>query len=71
MDPFVHGDTIPMITSGVYEFYSNVSKPHQLCYRFMKVNHQIRKTIHGLSHDMEARHEVDFVESFDVLWEGV
>ena len=37
----------------------------------MKVLHQIRKNNHGLIHDMEATHEVSFVESFDDLWEGV
>ena len=37
----------------------------------MKVLHQIGKKIHGFIHDMEATQEVDFVESFDALWEGV
>ena len=37
----------------------------------MKVLHQIGKNIHGLIHDMTTTHEVDFVESFDVIWKRV
>ena len=33
----------------------------------MKVFHQIGKKIH----DMAATHDIDFVESFDVIWERV
>ena len=71
MDPFDHGDTIPMIFSAVYDIYSDISEPHFICYLFMKVLHQIGKNIHGFIHDMAAAHEVDFVESFDVIWERV
>ena len=69
MDPFVHGDTIPLIFFVVYDIYSNILEPHELCYRVMKVLHQIGKNIHGFIHDMEATQEADFVESFDVIWE--
>ena len=71
MDPFSHGDTIPLIFSVVYDIHSDISDPHNLCYRFMKVLHQIGMKIHVLIHDMEATHEAGFVESFDVLWEIV
>ena len=71
MDPFSHGDTIPMIFSVVYDIYSDISEPHDLYYRFMKVLHQIGKNIHDFIHDMAATHELDFVESFDVIWERV
>ena len=71
MDPFAHGDTIPMIFSALYELYSNISVTHEICYRFMKVLYQIGKNIHDLIHDMEATHEADFVEYFDALWERV
>ena len=37
----------------------------------MNVSHQIGKNIHGFIHDMAATHEVDFVESFDIIWERV
>ena len=37
----------------------------------MKVLHQIGKKIHGLIHDIATTQETDFVESFDVIWEGV
>ena len=66
MDPFAHGDSIPMIFSIVYDIYSNISEPHEIFYRFIKVLHQIGKNIHGFVHDMEATHEAYFVESFDV-----
>ena len=73
MDPFAHGDTIPMIFSSVHEIYSDILEPHEICYRVMKVLHQIGKNIHGLIHDMAASytHEADFVESFDAFWERV
>ena len=71
MDPFAHGDNIPLIFSVVYELYYDISKPHVLCCIFMKVLHQIGKKIHGFIHDMEATHEANFVESFDVIWERV
>ena len=47
------------------------SNPHDIFYRVMKVLHQIGKKIHGFIHDMEATHEADFVESFDVIWKRV
>ena len=71
MDPFAHGDTIPLIFSTVYDIYSDISETHEIYYRFMKAIHQIGKKIHGLIHDMESTQEVDFVGSFDALWEGV
>ena len=71
MDPFAHGDTIPLIFYVVYDIYSDISETHELCYRVMKVLHQIGNKIHGLIHDMEARQEVGFVESFDALWEAI
>ena len=67
MDPFSHGDTIPLIFSAVYDIYSDISDPHELFYIFLKVIHQIGKKIHDFIHDMEATHEADFVESFDVI----
>ena len=71
MNPFAHGDTIRLIFSVVYDIYSDILEPHELCYIVMKVVHQIGKKIHGLIHDMEATHEADFVESFEALCEGV
>ena len=71
METFALGDTIPLIFSAVYDLYSDISKPHDIWYRFMKVLHQIGKKIHGLIHDMAATLEADFVESFDALWERV
>ena len=37
----------------------------------MKFLHQIGRNIHGFIHDISARHDVDFVEFFDVIWERV
>ena len=37
----------------------------------MNVIHKIGRNIHGFIHDMAATHEVDFVESFDVIWKRV
>ena len=71
MDPFAHGDTIPLIFYALYEIYSDISGPLYIFYIFMKVLHQIGKKIHGLIHDIEATQEVGFVESFDALWEGI
>ena len=71
MNPFSHGDTIPLIFYVVYDIYYDILEPHELFYRVMKVLHQIGKNIHGLIHDMEATHEADFVESFDAIWERV
>ena len=71
MDPFTHGDTINLIFYVVYEIYSEISEPHEIFYIVMKVLHRIGKNIHGFIHDMEAIHEADFVESFDVIWERV
>ena len=71
MDPFAHGDTIPLIFSAVYDLYSDISEPHELFCIFRKVLHQIGKKIHGLIHDMEATPKADFVETFDALWERV
>ena len=71
MDLFAHGDTIPMIFYVVYDMYSDISYPHELCYRVMKVLHQIGRKIHGFIHDMAATHNADFVESFDVILERV
>ena len=67
MDPFAHGDTIPMIFYIVHEIYSNISEPHEIFYIFIKVLHQIGKKIHDFVHDMAATHEADFVESFNVI----
>ena len=64
MDPFAHEDTIPLIFSIVYDIYSDISKPCELCYRVIQVLHKIGKKIHGLIHDMEATHEADFVKYF-------
>ena len=52
MDPFAHGDTIPLIFSAMYDIYSEISEPHDLCYRVVKVLHQIGRKIHGFIHDM-------------------
>ena len=71
MDPFAHGDTIPLIFYVVYDIYYDILKPHDIFYRVMKVLHQIRKKIHGFIHDMEATHKAYFVESFNVIWEIV
>ena len=71
MEPFAHGDTIPLIFFVVYDFYSDISEPHEICYIFMKVLHQIGKKIHGFIHDMAATHDTYFVESFDFIWERV
>ena len=71
MDPFSHGDTIPMIFFALYEIYFYISEPRDIFYIFMKVLHQIGKKINGFIHDMEATHETDFVESFDVIWKRV
>ena len=69
MDPFAHGETIPLIFSVICDIYSNISEPREIYYIFMKVLHRIGKKIDGLIHDMIATHEADFVESFDVIWE--
>ena len=37
-------------------------------YIVIKVIYQM-KNIHGFIHDMEATHDADFVEFFDVIWE--
>ena len=71
MDPFAHGETKPLIFSVVNDIYYDILEPHELFYRVMKVLHQIGKNMHGFIHDMSATHEVDFVESFDVIWERV
>ena len=71
MDPFAHGDTIPLIFSDVYDIYSDISELRELCYRVMKLLHQIGKKIHGLIHDMVVTQEANFVESFDAPWERV
>ena len=71
MDPFTDGDTIPLIFFAMYDIYSDISEPHELCYRVINVLHQIGRNIHGFIHDMEATHNADFVESFDVIWERV
>ena len=71
MDPFAHGDTIPMIFSSIHEIYSDISEAHEICYRVMKVLHQIGKNIHAFIHDMTATHEALFVEYFNVIWERV
>ena len=71
VDPFAHGDTIPMIFSLVYDIYSDISEPREIFYIFMKVLHQIGNNIYGIIHDMATTHEDDFVESFDALWERV
>ena len=52
IDPFGHGDTIPMIFYVLYDIYSNFSEPHEICYRVMKVLHQIGRKIRGFIHDM-------------------
>ena len=57
-----------LIFSVVYDIYSDISDPHELFDIFLKVIHQIGKKIHDFIHDMEATHEADFVESFDVIW---
>ena len=71
MDPFAHGDTITLIFYVVYDLCYDISEPHDIFYIFMRVLHQTGKKIHGLIHDMASTHEVDFVESFDALWERV
>ena len=32
MDPFAHGDTIPLIFSAMYDIYYDISESHELCY---------------------------------------
>ena len=71
MDPFVHGDTIPLIFFVVYDIYSNISETREIYYRVMKVLHQIGKNIHAFIHDMAATHETYFVEYFGVIWKSV
>ena len=71
MDPFAHRDTIPLIFSAVYDIYSNISEPHELFYRVVKVLHQIGRKIHGFIRDTTTTHNAYFVESFDVIWERV
>ena len=71
MDPFTHGDTIPLIFSAVYDINSNISEPYELCYIVVKVLHQIGRNIHGFIHDTTTTHNAYFVESFDVIWERV
>ena len=71
MDPFAHGDTIPLIVYAIHDIYSDILYPHDIFYIFMKVLHQIGKKIHGFIHDMVATHEAYFVEYFDVIWERV
>ena len=71
MDPFTHGDTIPLIFYTMHEIYSDISEPRELFYRVVKVLHQIGRNIHGFIHDMETTHNAYFVESFDVSWERV
>ena len=69
MDPLAHGDTINLKFYILYDLYSDILEPHEIFYIFMKVLHHIWKNIHGFIHDMEATHEEDFVEPFDVIWE--
>ena len=71
MDTFAHGDTIPLIFYSVYDIYSDISEPHDICFRVLKVLHQIGRKIHGFIHDTTTTHNADFVESFDVIWERV
>ena len=71
VDPFAHGDTIPMIFSVVYDMYYDILYPHEISYKVMNFLHQIGKKIHGFIHDMETTHNGYFVESFDVIWERV
>ena len=71
MDPFGHGYTIPLILSVVYDIYSDISEPCELCYRVIKVLNQNGRNIHGFIHEMATTHNADFVESFDVIWEKV
>ena len=68
MDPFANGDTMPLIFYNLYDIYSDISEPSDIFYRIVKVLHQIGKNIHDFIHDMEATHEEDFIESFDVIW---
>ena len=58
MDPFAHGDTITLIFFDIYEIYFDISDPHELCYRVMKVLHEIGKKIHGLIHAMTTCYRV-------------
>ena len=57
MDPFAHGDTIPMIFYVLYDINHDISEPHEIFYRGMKVLHKIGKNIHDFIHDMAATHE--------------
>ena len=52
MDPFAHGDTITMIFYTLYDIYSDISEPHEICYRVVKVLRKIGRNIHGFIHDM-------------------
>ena len=61
MDPFAHGDTIPLMFSAMYDIYSNISEPHEIFYRVVKVLHQIGINIHGFIHDMTTTHNADFI----------
>ena len=69
MDPLAHGDTIPLIFSAMYDIYYDISEPHELFYIVINMLHQIGRKIHGFIHVMATRHNVDFVESLDVIWE--
>ena len=71
MDPFGHGDTVPLIFSYVYDIYSYISDAHEIFYRVMKVIHQIWEKIRSFIHDMATTLEAYVVESFNVHWEIV
>ena len=69
MDPFAHGDTITLLFSSLYEFYSDILDPCDIRYKVMKVLHEIGNIIHGLIHNMKATQEAYYVDSFDAIWE--
>ena len=62
------GDTIPWFLSAPYELIYDISEPHNMYYRIIKVSYQFGKKVHDHVRHYEATLEIEPVDFIDVIW---
>ena len=59
-----------MVFYAPYELISDISEPHNLYYKTIKVSHHFWKKVHDQVHHYATTLEIEPVEFIDVLWLG-
>ena len=64
------GATIPWLLADPYDLIYDISEPHKLYYRIIKVSHHFGKKVHDRFHHYGATLEIEPINFADVLWLG-